>query len=108
LVGQKIDTRVASIILAECAILQKIEIMADKTKPEEIEKIYEFNKKGLSKADNKDIKKISQNTVDTFTIMDGIGRNMRKGLSPNDSDDFGSMLSYVHIMNIKINKEGWK
>jgi hypothetical protein len=33
--------------------------MADKTKPEEVAKIYEFNKKGLNKSDNKDIKKIS-------------------------------------------------
>ena len=40
--------------------------------------------------------------------MDGIGRNMRKIQNPENLDDFGSMLSYVHIMNIKINKEGWK
>ena len=40
LTGQKIDTKVVGIIFNEICILKDIEIMADKTKPEEIEKMW--------------------------------------------------------------------
>jgi len=40
LTGQKIDTKVVGIIFSEICILKDIEIMADKTKLDEIEKMY--------------------------------------------------------------------
>jgi hypothetical protein len=46
--------------------------------------------------------------MDTYSIMDGIGKNMRKQPSLTNPSDFGSMLNMVHIMNIKISKPGWE
>lgn len=45
--------------------------------------------------------------MDTYSILDGIGKNMRKSIPQGVSDDFSSMLSYVHIMNIKVSSPGW-
>lgn len=74
--------------------------------------MWELAKKGLNQAKDNGkeggIKKISQNTMDTYSIMDGIGKNMRKQPSLTNPSDFGSMLNMVHIMNIKISKPGWE
>lgn len=45
LTGQKVDPKVTGIIFAELCILNKIELMSDKTSPLLIEKIYLLNQK---------------------------------------------------------------
>ena len=40
LTGQKIDTKVVGVIFSEVCILKDIEIMADKTRIDEIEKMW--------------------------------------------------------------------
>ena len=78
LTGQKIDTKVMGIIFAEMCILNKIEVMADKTRPDEVEKIYILDEKhGKKSSDKSTVKKISENIMDTYHLMEGIGKNMR-------------------------------
>ena len=59
LTGQKVDTKVTGIIFAEICILNKIEIMSDKTSPELIEKIWTLASKRKEKDNKSVIKKVS-------------------------------------------------
>jgi len=59
LTGQKVDTKVTGIIFAECVILNKIEIMSDKTSPELIEKIWVLASKRKEKENKSVTKKVS-------------------------------------------------
>ena len=94
------------IIFAEMCILDKIEVMADKTRPDEVEKLYILEQKhGKKSGDKSTVKKISENIMDTYNILDGIGRNLRQPIST--SNPYGTVLSYVHIMKIKISAAGW-
>ena len=53
LTGQKIDTKVTGIIFAEVGILNRIELMGDKTTPDLILKIYVTNQKKTNKSADK-------------------------------------------------------
>ena len=59
LTGQKVDTKVTGIIFAETCILNKIEIMSDKTSPALIEKIWILASKRKEKDNKSLIKKVS-------------------------------------------------
>ena len=79
LIGSKVDCKVAGLIFAEMLIIERIELVADKVNANEIEKLYfqrERNRqRGLSK-DEGAVKRISQNTSETWAILAGIGKNL--------------------------------
>lgn len=106
LTGQKIDTKVAGIILAEVHMLQRVEILSDKVQANGVEKEW-IAKQKKGKKDENVGKKISQSTLDTFSILDGLGRNMRKMGGIASLNDMGSRLAHLHIVNLKVNVHSW-
>ena len=46
--------------------------------------------------------------MDTFNILDGIGKNLRKQVELGCKTDISGLLSYLHILNIKVSSLGWK
>lgn len=53
LTATKVDAKVAGIIYSEVHIVEKIEILADKTEPDQIEKLYQLQQRKLSKKGGK-------------------------------------------------------
>jgi hypothetical protein len=99
-----VDAKCASIVLADVHIIEKIELFPDKVDPRHVDKIYDLNArnqgKGKVKGDDLNIKKVSQNTLETYNLMNGLSKN----LSANPS----SLLSHLHIIQITISPHGWK
>lgn len=109
LITTKVDPKVVGIIFSEVFNIERVELLADKTIPSEVEKMWQLKERSKTKTVKKDpgeqtVKKISQVTGETFTILNGLGKNMLAGNLVNPT---GSMLSYLHIINIKVNRHGW-
>lgn len=109
LITSKVDPKVVGIIFSEVFNIERVELLADKTIPSEVEKMWQLRERTKARPAKKDpaeqtVKKISQVTGETFTILNGLSKNMMAGNLVNPT---GSMLSYLHIMNIKINRHGW-
>ena len=120
--GSKVDTKVAGILLGEVHILERVEILADKSNPKDMTKLFNAKERnsmrsgGESKKEkgskqksgdlSSNIKKISQNSIETYNIIQGVSKNIQAGVGP--SSPTGSLLTYVHILNIKISEFGWK
>ena len=109
LITSKVDPKVVGIIFSEVFNIERVELLADKTIPSEVEKMWQLRERTKARPAKKDpaeqtVKKISQVTGETFTILNGLSKNMMAGNLVNPT---GSMLSYLHIMNIKIKRHGW-
>ena len=46
--------------------------------------------------------------MDTFNILDGVGRNLRKQVEVGCKIDMSGLLNNLHIINIKIGTIGWQ
>jgi hypothetical protein len=45
--------------------------------------------------------------MDTYQLLDGIGRNMKQSPVLLSLTECGSTLTYLHIMNIRVSTLGW-
>ena len=73
--------------------------MPDKVEPKLIEKVYELNARRPKKSEDKGSKKVSQNTIETYNIVNGISKNLQV--------DPSSLLTHLHIMSMTISTYGW-
>jgi hypothetical protein len=97
LIGTKIDTKVVGILIGHVHILEKVELMADKSTPQDVSRMFQINartshiKSQLNSAGNSSqpghapqrkssetgiMKKLSQNPLETYNLIQGLAKNL--------------------------------